>query len=64
MQKERLPITAADTNGEVLLTFGVDVRANSVVAVQVPLGGETDVLAAELHAMEERVRSCEHRLTE
>ena len=50
MQKERLPISAAGTHvhGVLLLTFGVEVRANSVVAVQVPLGGETDVLAAEL----------------
>jgi hypothetical protein len=29
------------------MSFSVDVLANSVVAVQVPLGGETDVLESE-----------------
>ena len=44
LQKAKFPIIQ---QGE-QLTFSVSVPANSVVAVQVPIGGDTDVIGSEL----------------
>ena len=45
MQKEKLPVVK---NAAGVLSFSVRVAANSVAAVQIPLGGATDVIAAGL----------------
>ena len=43
MQKEKLPLTRG-ANG---VSFTVELPANGVAAVQVPLGGDTDVVVAQ-----------------
>jgi hypothetical protein len=48
LEIQRSVVTSAGVAGQQLLRFGVEVPANGVVAVQVPLGGEVDVMAAQL----------------
>ena len=43
MQASKLPIARS---GDGVLSFSLDVAANTVAAVQVPLGGDTDFLDA------------------
>jgi hypothetical protein len=48
LEIQRSVVTSAGVARQQLLRFGVEVPANGVVAVQVPLGGEVDVMAAQL----------------
>jgi xylan 1,4-beta-xylosidase len=52
MQRSKLPITQS---GSGVLSFNIDVAANSVVAVQIPLGGDLDLIEAEKQRLQRAV---------